>query len=343
MLGPRSGQTRSLLKIEVGRKDMLPALCLGCGAPGTRGIELPALSPGKQSRSGYLCDACEEKRRAAATRAFASRMALTVLLVACAAVVLFAYEDSALLRQAWIVMLWGVGATALLEVWLARREPGRAFFESSRETGEGFLFVPDTEAGRKIARALEPRRTESVEHAPSRPLSLGSLVPTSAALGLFFLAHFSLDSELIILDAEGDSTILVDHRLRGRVESVSGESPTRLSSLRVFSGTRQVTWLGADGRIRFDDKVGIAPGQVVLLAAPPKGKCLFLESQSYGEAGPDHHLLELGPGPVHYLEPPPDHWLEPMPPPEPTATRGGQMTALRLLPCRSPRSRRAEL
>lgn len=320
---------------------MFPALCLGCAGPGTRGIELPALSPGKRGRSGYLCDSCEQARRSAATRTFASRMALTVLLVAFAAVVLFAYEDGALLRQTWTVMLWGVGASILLELWLARQEPDRVFFENSRETGEGFLFVRDAEAGRKIARSLEPRRTERAQSVPSRPLPFGSLVPTTAALGLFFVAHFTLDSELIILDAEGDSTILVDHRLRARVQSVSGESPSRLSPLRVFSGTRQITWLAPDGRIVFDEKVGIAPGQVVLLAAPPAGQCLFLESQSYGEAGADHHMLELGPGPVHYLEPPPDHWLTPMPPPESTATRGGQMTALRLLPCRAPRSRRA--
>lgn len=314
---------------------MLPALCLRCGASGSRERQLEDLRAGPVGaprRTGYYCEACDEQDRAWSTRAFAARMSLGITLVAVSASVLFFFGEESPLSQGLIVMLVGASATAVLEWWFSRRRPKIALFRAASQHADGLLFLPDTEGARAMARALEPKKAERTSLS-LRSVSASTFAPLALSLGLLTLAHTTLDATLVVLDAEGDGSLLVDHRLRARTPSLTTESPSRLTTLRIFSGSRHLTWIGPKGGIRFDQTVSIEPGQVALLASPPAGQCLFLESQSYGASGADHFLTPLGPGPVHQLVPPPEHWLRPIPPAEPTASRGGAMTALRLLPC----------
>lgn len=336
VLGAAPEQYRSYLKIEVSRHDVLPALCLRCGEPGTRARALGA--PGAAgsaralSRTGYYCERCDEEDRSWSTRAFAWRMALGIVLAAVSASVVFWLGDGSLVFQVILVMLLGASATGLLEFSLSRSRPRRGYFLATSDHADGSLWLPDSDGARALARAFEPEKAKRAERSPSS-WSISMLGPLALALGLLALAHTTLDATLIVLDREGDSALLVDDRLRAQVLSISSESPSRLTSLRVFTGFRRITWIGSDGSVRLDETVAIEPGQFVLLAATPPGLCLFLESQSYGAAGADHFLTPLGPGPVYHLEPPPEHWLSPIPPPESTTSRGGRMTALRLLPC----------
>lgn len=341
--------SESLCIHDVPENSLLPPLCPLCAAPGVhaqavaqeKGCPTPPLEV-------HYCDICAEELQNAQTR----RLAVT--LASC----LFSFAAATGLTLLFGLRFWGAQLVGVLLVSVAlpslaawaglwRRDESTVLERSSPLASRRLATTSPpfsqalTRAGWKAQLATAPDSTWLSRFNSAWPL----WVVTLTGLLSWSALHWAGSTQIrVIYGGSGSATLLIDGRHSGTVQSSNSEDPLAGRRFRVLAGRRKLQLISSRGELLVEQSTTLWPQYGYLLALPPAGQCLFLESRAYGEEGQNHFMNRLpGDGPLWELEGTIDAWFEGLgggakvvsrQSPEAENFSGGKRRAIRLLPCR---------
>lgn len=330
---------------DVPENALLPPICPLCTAPGIHAQPVPqekgCVNPVLHA---YYCDLCAEAAQSAQTRRLAVTLASSLFSFALATALILFYGLRYWGAQLLIVLLFSASLpllTAYLGVWRSERE-------TATELASGEKTRRLATSSTQFSQALTALGWERQPLA-SRRVSWSALLTSSWPLWAVALAAVTWWSALhvwgstqvrVIYGGSGAATLLVDGRHSGSLPASHSEDPLAGRRFRVLAGRKVLQLVSSRGELLLEKKTTLWPQHSYILALPPAGECLFLETRTYGGKGPSHFMNRLpGDGPLWEIEGTIDAWFEGLGEASEASSNqenfsGGKRRAIRLLPCR---------
>lgn len=329
--------------------QLLPPACPACGAPGMhpRPVVRPLSLPRRAPLTAHYCDLCAERLARRTTLAHGLLAAGLLFELSCVTALTLHWGTHRVFSQALIAVACGAALAAL---WIFFGPPPVDHFGlvEDGETREGRRFVATSPrfASELVAVVPGGRRLNESNSGPRRRWGIWSTMQLLGLLpllgGLLWLSslQFFGGVRLRVLSADPSRLVLlVDGRQVASVLGTRYEDPEAGQFVRVLGGRRELRLLKSDGTEVTRQVATLWPGRSYVVGQLPAGRCLFVETRSYGAMGSDHTLAaSTDSAPLWEFDAPIDSWFQPLPPEgrqEISGLRGsgGKRTALRLLSC----------